>query len=205
MSPEHEPQSKSLPPPWDRIFSLGTRTFVWALLLGVLYLLQPFLLLIFLTFVFAYIQAHGVDGLQQRIPNRPLRVVIVGLVFLGTIVATVFALTPQIKKQASDLIDNHQNYINGADWELNGFLRNYPDAWSYLTHNGESEEDAAPDGQDGEPKKPPPAQDPGARKDPKDPARSVTSSTRCSAWAARSSPRPHSSASSTSAPRCSPT
>jgi peptide/nickel transport system permease protein len=58
---------------------------VWGLLLAVLYLLRPFLLLIFLTFVFAYIQAHGVDGLAHRIRNRPLRVVIVGLVVLGTL------------------------------------------------------------------------------------------------------------------------
>ncbi|MBK9129682.1 MAG: hypothetical protein IPM13_18135, partial [Phycisphaerales bacterium] len=56
-----ERSHRSLPPPWDRIFSLGTRFLVWTLLFGILYILRPFFLLIFLTFVFAYIQAHGVD------------------------------------------------------------------------------------------------------------------------------------------------
>ena len=42
-----------LPPPWDRIFSLGTRIFVWALIFAILYVLRPFFLLVFLTFVFA--------------------------------------------------------------------------------------------------------------------------------------------------------
>lgn len=135
MASEPEQQSKSLPPPWDRIFSLGTRMFVWALLLAILYVLQPFLLLIFLTFVFAYIQAHGVEGLEHRIPNRPLRVVIVGLVFLGTIVATVFALRPQIESQATDLIENSTSYINRADREINDILRDYPAAWAYFGGN----------------------------------------------------------------------
>ena len=66
MTPE-ETNEKTLPPPWDRIFSLTTRCFVWALLIAVLYILRPFLLLVFLTFVFAYIQAHGVEGLAHRI------------------------------------------------------------------------------------------------------------------------------------------
>ena len=46
---------RPLPPPWDRIFPLATRIFVWGLLAGVLYLLRSFFLLIFLTLVFAYI------------------------------------------------------------------------------------------------------------------------------------------------------
>ena len=65
-----EREHSKLPPPWDRIFSLGTRTFVWALALGILYILRPFFLMVFLTFLFAYIQAHGVDGLAQRISRK---------------------------------------------------------------------------------------------------------------------------------------
>ena len=53
---------QKLPAPWDRIFSLATRFFVWALLVAIIYILRPFFLLIFLTFVFAYIQSHGVEG-----------------------------------------------------------------------------------------------------------------------------------------------
>lgn len=132
MAPETEQQTRSLPPPWDRIFSLGTRTFVWGLLLAILYVLRPFLLLVFLTFVFAYVQAHGVDGLQHRVRNRPLRVAIVGLVFLGTIVATVLALAPQVEAQATNLIKNYRTYLVNADYELNQKLRTYPQLWEYL-------------------------------------------------------------------------
>lgn len=137
MASDTEQQGRSLPPPWDRIFSLGTRTFVWVLLLAILYILRPFLLLVFLAFVFAYIQAHGVEGLQHRIRNRPLRVTIVGLVFLGTIVATVLALAPQIEAQATTLAKNYRTYIDNADRELNQKLRQYPQVWTYLVQRTE--------------------------------------------------------------------
>jgi predicted PurR-regulated permease PerM len=137
MSSAPEPVEKTLPPPWDRIFSLGTRAFVWAVLLAVLYLLRPFLLLIFLTFVFAYIQAHGVDGLAHRIRNRPLRVVIVGLVVLGTLFATGFTLVPQIQDQAKEVFRNKDKYIDEADQELDKFFRQYPAVYTGLGKNQE--------------------------------------------------------------------
>jgi predicted PurR-regulated permease PerM len=130
MPPVTEHPEKTLPPPWDRIFSLATRTFVWGLLIAVLYLLRPFLLLIFLTFVFAYIQAHGVDGLGHRIKNRPLRVTIVGLVFLGTLFATGFTLVPQVQDQASTFWRNREKYANDADAELNKFLKQWPSVYA---------------------------------------------------------------------------
>ena len=137
MSPVLEPVEKTLPPPWDRIFSLGTRAFVWAVLLAILYLLRPFLLLIFLTFVFAYIQAHGVDGLSHRIRNRPLRVVIVGLVVLGTLFATGFTLVPQIQDQAKEVFRNKDKYIAQADQELDKFFKQYPSVYTGLGKNQE--------------------------------------------------------------------
>lgn len=126
MPPLLDPPEKSLPPPWDRIFSLATRTFVWCLLIAVIYVLRPFFLLIFLTFVFAYIQAHGVDGLAHRIKKRPLRVTIVGLVFLGTLLATGFTLVPQVNEQAATFLRNKDKYVTDADEELHKFLVKYP-------------------------------------------------------------------------------
>jgi predicted PurR-regulated permease PerM len=134
MSPVHDSE-KTLPPPWDRIFSLATRTFVWGLLIGVLWLLRPFLLLIFLTFVFAYVQAHGVDGLQHRIKNRVARVVIVGLVVLGTLFATGFTLAPQVKEQAAVFLRDKDKYIADADRELNTFLKQYPSLYEGIAGN----------------------------------------------------------------------
>lgn len=130
LAPEN--QEKSLPPPWDRIFSLATKAFVWGFLLAVLWLLRPFLLLIFLTFVFAYIQAHGVDGLAHRIKNRVLRVVIVGLVVLGTLFATGFTLAPQVKEQANAFLRDKDKYIDDADKEIDKFFKQYPSIYSGL-------------------------------------------------------------------------
>jgi predicted PurR-regulated permease PerM len=127
-----EPQEKTLPPPWDRIFSLASKTFVWGLLIAVLYVLRPFLLLIFLTFVFAYIQAHGVDGLAHRIKNRPLRVVIVGLVVLGSLFATGFTLVPQVRDQADTFVRDKDRYIGDADAQLDKFFQQYPSVYGSL-------------------------------------------------------------------------
>lgn len=126
MPPPPDSPEKSLPPPWDRIFSLATRGFVWGLLIAVLWILSPFLLLIFLTFVFSYIQAHGVDGLEHRIKNRTVRVVIVGLVFLGTLFATGFTLAPQVTQQGQTFWQNRDKYIRDADEQLDTFLRQWP-------------------------------------------------------------------------------
>ena len=135
-----ETNEKTLPPPWDRIFSLTTRCFVWALLIAVLYILRPFLLLVFLTFVFAYIQAHGVEGLAHRIKNRALRVVIVGLVFLGTLFATGFTLLPQVQLQAKDFLRNREKYIADADKQVNIFLAEYPSLYKALAKHKDTAE-----------------------------------------------------------------
>jgi predicted PurR-regulated permease PerM len=141
-----ERSHRSLPPPWDRIFSLGTRFLVWTLLFGILYILRPFFLLIFLTFVFAYIQAHGVDGLAHRIKNRPMRVTIVGLVFLGTLLATGFSLLPQVREQADQFIEKKDLYVHQADSELKKFLNQWPSVYDSLLKRSEAlsdEEEAA--------------------------------------------------------------
>jgi predicted PurR-regulated permease PerM len=135
-----EPQERTLPPPWDRIFSLATRAFVWALLIAILWLLRPFLLLIFLTFVFAYIQAHGVDGLAHRIRNRVARVVIVGLVVLGTLFATGFTLVPLVQEQANSFLRNKDKYVEDADKELDKFFKQYPSIHNSLGKHQQAKE-----------------------------------------------------------------
>ncbi|MFM1870761.1 MAG: hypothetical protein RL398_183 [Planctomycetota bacterium] len=143
MSSSPETPERALPPPWDRIFSLATRTFVWAMLIGVLYLLRPFFLLIFLTFVFAYIQAHGVDGLQHRIKRRWVRVVVVGLVFIGTLFATGFTLFPEVRDQAGEFLRERDRLVADADKEINKFLRQYPSLFETLSRHQEELPDPA--------------------------------------------------------------
>lgn len=135
MTPAPEPTEKTLPPPWDRIFSLTTKAFVWAMLIAVLYVLRPFLLLVFMTFVFAYIQAHGVDGLAHRIKGRTTRVVFVGLVFLGTLFATGFTLVPEIRDQATTFLEDKDKYVKQADAELNKWLKQYPSVYASLARH----------------------------------------------------------------------
>jgi predicted PurR-regulated permease PerM len=113
-----EQSTKTLPPPWDRIFSLGSRLFVWGLLFTILYILRPFFLLVFLTFVFAYILEHGVQGLQARIKKRPLRVVLVTMVFLGTLITIGRALAPAFGDQAKTLAQNYPKYFAAVDNEV---------------------------------------------------------------------------------------
>ncbi|MDA1222001.1 MAG: AI-2E family transporter, partial [Planctomycetota bacterium] len=114
-----------LPPPWDRIFSLGTRIFVWALIFAILYVLRPFFLLVFLTFVFAYILEHGVQGLVHRIANRPARVVLVALVFLGTLITLGVALAPAFQQQARKLAAEYPQYLAKIDTELDRTRQQY--------------------------------------------------------------------------------
>lgn len=119
------PASSPLPPPWDRIFSLGTRVFVWALLAGILYLLRPFFLLVFLTFVFAYILEHGVQGLQHRIKKRVVRVALVSVVFVGTLISLGIALAPAFREQANKLAREYPSYLEKIDSEIAGAREKY--------------------------------------------------------------------------------
>ena len=119
-------QFQKLPAPWDRIFSLGTRTFVWVLLIGILYILRPFFLLIFLTFVFAYIQTHGVEGLEHRIRSRVSRVIFVFMVLLGVIIGTGYFIGPKIKDQADTFIARYPGYLRAVDKAIYDVADTFP-------------------------------------------------------------------------------
>ncbi len=110
--------SHPLPPPWDRIFSLSTKLVIYGLLFGLLYLLRPFFLLVFLTFVCAYILEHGVQGLSHRIPNRPIRVILVAVVFLGSLISAGLFLAPPFARQAQDLAKNYPKHLEAIDTQI---------------------------------------------------------------------------------------
>jgi len=129
---------QQLPAPWDRIFSMSTRIFVWGLLAGIVYLLRPFFLLIFLTFVFAYIQSHAVEGLEHRIKHRVSRVIVVLVLFLGLISGTLYFLVPQIRQQTGDFFNNSGHYMAQADEAIYKFVDQNPSLKSFL-QPGESE------------------------------------------------------------------
>lgn len=108
------------------IISLLTKLFVWGSLFGVLYLLRTFSLLIFLVFIFSYIQSNAVDKLEPRIPKRTPRVVLVGVSFLTFFVVMVAALVPPIRYQAVNFINNSSKYAKNIDAELVKLADRYP-------------------------------------------------------------------------------
>ncbi len=113
-------------PDWDKLVSWVTRVFVWGLLFSIVYLLRSFFLLLFLTFIFAYIQSRVVERFALRIPNRTLRVVLSGLVFLGLIVAVGFYLVPSVADEAKGVAKNFTSYIRTVDTQIYKLADNYP-------------------------------------------------------------------------------
>ena len=82
--------------------------------------------MVFLTFVFAYIQANGVNRLQPYINNRTLRVVIVAGIFLLVLLGIGAFIIPSVKDQAAIFADRYPTYLVTLDKELIGIMRDYP-------------------------------------------------------------------------------
>ena len=102
----------------SKLLSIGARLVVWGGLFGIVYILRSFFLLMFLMFVFSYIQSHVVNHLKGFISSRPLRVTIVGILFLAIVVAISSFLVPYIKTQAVNTIKNTPEYIKTSDKHL---------------------------------------------------------------------------------------
>ena len=116
----------SLPQPWNRILPHVATILVWGVLLGVIYLLRSFFLLLFLTFVFSYIQAQSVNRLEPHIKNRVMRVVLVALVILSILTAAGIFLAPKVKKQTEVFVSQFTTYIYRVDQELFAVGKRYP-------------------------------------------------------------------------------
>lgn len=117
---------RPLPAPWDLIIPLITKIFVWSLFIAVLYLLRSFFLLIFLTFVFAYTQAHAVERLLPKIKVRWVTVLLVTLFLLSTIGALGAYLVPEVRRQAEEFTFKYPAYLQAFDTELLKLSERYP-------------------------------------------------------------------------------
>jgi predicted PurR-regulated permease PerM len=129
-------------PPWDRMLSLGTRLFVWCVIFALLYLLRSFFLLVFLTFVFSYIQSHGVHLLVPRLKNRALCVVLVGLAFLGIVIGIGSFLTPRVAAQAALFAEKYPSYLQTIDKELSLLRERHSLLLGFLLQSKEPEAEA---------------------------------------------------------------
>lgn len=113
-------ERQPLPAPWDRVFAVASRLFVWGLLAAILYVLRGFFLLIFLTFVFAYIQGNGVKRLEPHVQSRTRRVLLVSSLFVSILIAVTLYLTPRVIQQAESFFGQFTIYIQRIDQEILG-------------------------------------------------------------------------------------
>jgi predicted PurR-regulated permease PerM len=99
---------------------------VWGGVFGVVFILRSFFLLLFLTFVFGYVQNRGVNHLQNLIPHRATRVVLVTTLFLGVLVAVGVFLVPRAKEQTVLFVTQLPQYVQRLDQELGALGERYP-------------------------------------------------------------------------------
>lgn len=105
---------------------------VWSLLFLLLYVLRSFFLLIFLTFVFSYIQSNFVNKLASRLPNRTARVILVFVLFLGLLAGIGAFVVPPVKFQAEQFARNIPSYLKTLDQRLLALSEDYPLVKDYL-------------------------------------------------------------------------
>lgn len=120
------PFSEHFPPPWNRIFPYAANIFAWGVLIGLIYLLRSFFLLIFLTFVFSYIQASGSIRLKPYIKNRIVRVTLVALAFISVLTSAGIFLAPKVKTQTEIFASQFAMYVIRVDEELYRLEAKYP-------------------------------------------------------------------------------
>lgn len=116
----------------DKLLPIVIKILVWGALAWILYLLRSFFLLVFLTFVFAYIQNNGVVKLKRWIDSRAVRVCLVGLSLLLFLVLVGLYLVPQIKDQAAFFASRYSTYIRNVDLEIASLVKKYPSLYPLL-------------------------------------------------------------------------
>ena len=123
MTPDCGQGPANLP---ERIMPALIRMLVWGGVFAVVFILRSFFLLLFLTFVFGYIQNRGVHRLHGLIPNRSLRVVLVASIFLGVLIAVGVFLVPRAKEQTVLFVTQLPQYVERLDQELGVLGERYP-------------------------------------------------------------------------------
>ncbi len=125
---------------WENMLPLATRLLVWGLFFGLLALLSSFFTLIFLTFVFAYLQSGLVDVFARYLPRqRTLLVVLVGLLLLGGMTTVSIFVAPNVYRQAAVFTSDFSSYMERMDTELLTLAERYPVLKEAIPELGRSE------------------------------------------------------------------
>lgn len=113
-------------PLFERMAPAMFKILVWGGVFGIFYILQSFFLLIFLTFVFGFIQWRGVNKLERLIPHRATRVVLVAVLFLGVLTTVGLFLVPRAKDQTVQFVTQLPQHVQRLDQELGSLGERYP-------------------------------------------------------------------------------
>lgn len=116
----------NLPAPWDRIFPLATRLVIWGILAAIIYILRSFFLLVFLTFVFSYVQSNSVNRLEFLSKNRTLLATAVFIMFLSVLTTVAIFVLPKVQRQTETFAKQFFTYVIKVDETLLQIGKNYP-------------------------------------------------------------------------------
>ncbi len=112
---------------WEQLLPILTRLLVWGIIFGLLTLLSSFFTLIFLTFVFAYLQAGIVDSFARYMPRaRTMLVILTGGLFLSSIIGVSVFVAPTVYQQAAGFAKGFFGYMERIDTELLNLADKYP-------------------------------------------------------------------------------
>ncbi len=112
---------------WERMLPTFTRIAVWGLFFGLLALLSSFFTLLFLTFVFAYLQSSIVDWLLRYAPKRRTSLVIlVSSLFLSIVIGLGVFIAPKVYQQAAGFAQGFSLYMQRIDKEILNIAARYP-------------------------------------------------------------------------------
>lgn len=112
---------------WELLLPIVTRVLVWGAFFGLLALLSSFFTLIFLTFVFAYLQSSIVDLLARRVRySRIPMVVLTGVMFLSVIITVGVFVTPKVYQQATGFAKGLFVYMEQLDKTILDVAERYP-------------------------------------------------------------------------------
>jgi len=118
---------KSLAPPWIvEKYPQFAKIAVWIAFFLLIYWLRSFFLLIFLTFIFAYLQYSIGEKLKNKIKNRTARTWLIGVLLLLLISGTIYFLATEVKIQTKLFVHNFDSYIVAVDKQINSLAEAFP-------------------------------------------------------------------------------
>jgi len=91
-----------------------------------IYWLRSFFLLIFLTFVFAFLQYRIGEFLKPKIKSHKLRTWLIGITLLLAISGSMYFLTTEVKVQTKLFVNNIDTYIGALDNQINMLGESFP-------------------------------------------------------------------------------